>query len=437
MVSVLNDFNSSDVSFYYRNLENLLEKYTNHNREDISSISNFIINNSEKFVLKAQQNLTNIHICKHESGLKVPLNVNEEGAILIPIGIILGKGCFRKTELAIALSKNLPSIIVNSKQNLQNEIRSHNGIKKTTDIKKGVLERTADQENRILKKIASLMETHEEIEGLLKYYTSIKYEKKWKDDEGFQQLDHSKSNKLVDDDYCDNSDTDSHNDNDYDPPISRGNKLALDNEAMGYAATIKVLNDDNGTQEIERSNLEEQEIESEKRHIIYTHYYNGGNLENKMEFLSEEEKHLIAKKLLTGLSWLHSDSLKIFHGDLKPNNVFLEADPETGTVINAVIGDFGFACDLSDPKDRFYKWGFNDYKAPELKSKTEGTPIDESIFAADVYAIGLVLKSLFGESCKNQKINSIITKMLQNDLQERVTAEQALTEFLTLDLLHN
>src|SRR5271154_6356296 len=86
----------------------------------------------------------------------------------------------------------------------------------------------------------------------------------------------------------------------------------------------------------------------------------------------------------------------IFHSDIKMDNIFIEMNLKTGLLVEAVIGDFGFACDLTNPEDRFFKCGYLNTRAPEIRGKiSPGDSIDRTIFACDVYSMGLVLKELF------------------------------------------
>src|SRR5262249_3946396 len=136
---------------------------------------------------------------------------------------------------------------------------------------------------------------------------------------------------------------------------------------------------------------------TEKRATI-TKFYNRGNLQHALSSLNFSDRMQVAFSILLGLAFLHD--LNIFHSDLKESNIFLECDPVLGRVTEAVIGDFGFACDLDMEQDRIYKNGCIECRAPEIveTNMKGGTPIDERILAADIYAMGLILEKLFNQS---------------------------------------
>jgi serine/threonine protein kinase len=164
----------------------------------------------------------------------------------------------------------------------------------------------------------------------------------------------------------------------------------------------------------------------EKRGII-TKFYNGGTLYHLLETsldekLNLEDKFKIADCILQGLSHLHS--LGIFHSDLKLNNIFIEMDLSTNRVKEAVIGDYGLSSDLTVQSDRFYKGGADIFQAPELSASFIGKSIDENIFSADVYSMGLVIKKLFRD-VKHPALTNLIQEMLEEDPKKRPSAQLA------------
>ena len=63
-----------------------------------------------------------------------------------------------------------------------------------------------------------------------------------------------------------------------------------------------------------------------------------------------------------------------------------------------------------------------------MRSSHHCTPIDERIFAADVFAMGLVLKELFGGE-KNGHLQRLIEEMTADQLEGRPTAGDAYLRF--------
>lgn len=164
---------------------------------------------------------------------------------------------------------------------------------------------------------------------------------------------------------------------------------------------------------------------------ITTKYYSFGTLEENLDSLSLHDRIKVGEHILMGLKHLHG--MKIFHSDLKLDNIFLEWDEAAQEVDEAVIGDFGFSCDLSDPADRFYKNGHRSHRAPELLECDPiiGRAIDENIFAADIFALGLLLKELFANH-SDEHLEDLIEEMTAEQLELRPTASDAYLRFYAI-----
>jgi serine/threonine protein kinase len=233
----------------------------------------------------------------------------------------------------------------------------------------------SNNEINILKKISQFLIDHPQVKGLLKFYTFVDYLSKPKE-----------------------SDTKQLSENGYDVCIA-----------------------DQSEEEISFQPLEKR--------AIATKFYNGGNLNDCLDQLTAVDKINAAWFLLNGLVILHD--LKIFHSDIKLDNIFIEKDSKSDRLIEAVIGDYGFACDLTNITDRFYKNGHRTYRAPELMSDqfTSGSPIDEKIFSADIYAMGLVFQELFS-NIQHPILKTLNASMLEQTPEKRPSAKEAQTIFL-------
>lgn len=157
-----------------------------------------------------------------------------------------------------------------------------------------------------------------------------------------------------------------------------------------------------------------------EKHAIATKFYNFGNLQQCLHRLNLNQRIQVACHILTGLVCLHY--LKIFHSDLKLDNIFVEMDLKHHQVKDAVIGDYGFACDLSLNNDRFFKNGHLSIRAPELLNKHPGHAIDESVLAADVYSMGLVLKALLFD-LSHPTFDHLIDDMMKHNPFHRPSAQ--------------
>lgn len=366
-----------DSREYQTNVGQLLKKFSNLSPQAEESITKYIMENGEKLISKALQKENGIHVCRHKSKLPVALNIDENGTIFIPLEKILGQGMFRVAKLSLALESQ-PTVVVSSYQKLKLKNQ----------------EQLSDREINILEKIAKFVQSHPKIEGLLKYCSSIKYSNKPK------KLDPTEQRRL--------------------------DRLF---EMSGYASSSCYVDHVVSTKSKETENKDH--LKKPGKHITFTHFCNGGNLEDRIKLgdLSGEEMDLITRKLLRGLATLHSKDLQIFHSDLKFDNIFLTVDSK-GQVIDAVIGDFGFACDLSNPADRYFKNGHSSCKAPELATKRPGEAIDEKMLACDVYSMGLLLKKFFNTNYPNSHVEHLITEMTSTDPKNRPRADQALNIYL-------
>lgn len=141
-----------------------------------------------------------------------------------------------------------------------------------------------------------------------------------------------------------------------------------------------------------------------------------------------DQKHILFENLLLGLKNLHSIvvpevrfkvensvyrflNVRAFHYDISPNNVFVIKPPETD-VWEAVIGDFGFACDIT------IAGGTLGYRPPEAIIAEMQQPAacdrQQNMMLAmdygqkkDIWAMGLVLASLLAGHF-SQKVGGII-----------------------------
>lgn len=293
-----------------------------------------------------------------------PVEISKEGYIQVPLkkwGEMLGKGEFRKTQLAIALSCRDFPVMAHSTQRICSIMEK----------------KISDSEIMILKKIARFLGEHPEAKGLLKFFSVLDY------------------------------------------PLKSSIKSLKLSDSSGYEANLAV------------SSQKKASDEPLFKRAISTKFYNMGNLKECMESLSLANRMKIGQFLLMGLVHLHS--LKIFHSDIKTDNMFIEGDLNKHIITDAVIGDFGFACDLANPEDRFFKNGHKSCRPPELLDTPTitGKVIDETILTADVYAMGLVLKELF-EGLQKPKFDNLITQMISDKLEMRPSAQTALDTYEAL-----
>ena len=81
----------------------------------------------------------------------------------------------------------------------------------------------------------------------------------------------------------------------------------------------------------------------------------------KLNFLPELTVKQIARKLASGLKYLHSK--KIIHRDLKLENILLKESTDT---LNPIIADFGYSKQLQADEICSKLCGSRKYIAPEI-----------------------------------------------------------------------
>jgi hypothetical protein len=119
--------------------------------------------------------------------------------------------------------------------------------------------------------------------------------------------------------------------------------------------------------------------------------------------LSSEEKRVVTRQLLVGLSHVHADN--VIHRDIKPENILIRG---RGANIEAVITDFGLSCETQDEHAKQNIVGTPNFFAPkqmaywvdiggrytllytQAQARIVNTP------AVDIYAMGKTLQALWG-----------------------------------------
>ncbi|CAD8128105.1 unnamed protein product [Paramecium sonneborni] len=159
-----------------------------------------------------------------------------------------------------------------------------------------------------------------------------------------------------------------------------------------------------------------------------TAFYHKIKKQSDTKLLSSEIIKTIMKRLLSGVSILHSH--QIIHRDLKPDNLlFLEPN----NVESLAIADFGLATYSNVEKYSYPICGTQGYMAPEITHYKDGQiKYDQQI---DIYSIGVIFNWLLtGDIDKHnpklQKLDSITFNLLNNLLRtnpkERLSAQAAL-----------
>ncbi len=142
-------------------------------------------------------------------------------------------------------------------------------------------------------------------------------------------------------------------------------------------------------------------LKIEKKKRILLEFYNESDLFNRIKQkpkFSLEDTKQIFEDLIGPVAILHREG--ILHRDLKLENVFLERKTETSP-LHAVLGDFGFACELIDITEKNNYRGTISWLSPEyieaslatlLKTNSEEGLIDIATTKAhDIWGLGLIL----------------------------------------------
>ncbi|XP_050082598.1 serine/threonine-protein kinase GL21140 [Anopheles aquasalis] len=125
------------------------------------------------------------------------------------------------------------------------------------------------------------------------------------------------------------------------------------------------------------------DIETMKNMYLVLELVRGGDLFDaitRVTRFSENQSKIMMKHLASAMSYLHS--LSIVHRDIKPENLLVELDSD-GNVVLLKLGDFGLACEVTEPLLSIC--GTPTYVAPEILMESGyGVKID-------VWAAGIIL----------------------------------------------
>lgn len=151
---------------------------------------------------------------------------------------------------------------------------------------------------------------------------------------------------------------------------------------------------------------------------------------------TSEEKAEIAHSLLSTLTQLHARGL--FHGDLKPENIFLHRSQEGA--ITALLGDFDISIFTTAEEKISYRVnrGTFSYFAPEqhleyaahMFGAGEQTVFltQKQLFARDLYALGVILAYLFRS--RFQELSTTQTAFFAAFHQKRTADRRAWSRYL-------
>lgn len=138
---------------------------------------------------------------------------------------------------------------------------------------------------------------------------------------------------------------------------------------------------------------------------IVTAFYQNGSLHDFLKsntpVLKLRQIYTLAEDILRGLMFLHSLNPPVWHNDLKPGNILLDAD------LRGKISDFGMCIRPTESwlLSNQYLAGTFEYRAPEFwpleyEIRPSVTYFNEKI---DVYAFGITLWNLFMD--RHRRVN--------------------------------
>ena len=138
----------------------------------------------------------------------------------------------------------------------------------------------------------------------------------------------------------------------------------------------------------------------EKINHMYNNYKYPSIIDN------EVRKVNYIKQVIEGVGFLHKHG--IVHRDIKPSNVILTED---GRIILIDLNAAKFTNEFKDRDTRLI--GTKGFAAPEQFGFGSSTP------QTDIYALGVLMKTLLSDSVTNKKLSVIINKCLELNPDDR------------------
>jgi len=174
-------------------------------------------------------------------------------------------------------------------------------------------------------------------------------------------------------------------------------------------------------------------IQTELMHLNVSQYIELLSNQSKINN-SKKDRYYILESTIKAIEYLHSRTPPVIHCDIKPSNILIKIEPQTLSVVDVKLSDFGLLTLCGEKNELLQYYGTPLYTDPSLIYSFQFTPNVKT----DIFSLGILcfeLLNIFStrmetikkiKDFKNGKLitGTILDKMIDKDYEKRPTIKE-------------